>query len=346
MTINWRVIQTVVWIVGAVIFLLLLFAPETGTMAFWNVLIPVAPALVALAPGFWRNVCPLGTTSLIPRHLGFANLKRLSTKTQGRFAVAGVVLLFLIVPLRHLFLNRNGVATGLLLAGVMILAAILSFRYQWKSAWCSGLCPVHPVEKLYGVASSFSFRNAHCTECELCVESCPDSTAATKTALPEELKLRKTTELLLTGGFVGYIWGWFQVPDYSNGTEHLLEIFGMSFLGFGVTLSVFYLLRFLFPEKNQLLSRIFTAAAISCYYWYRLPSLFGFGEFQGDGMLVDLSVTLPDWFPVASRFVTTSFFLWWFAIRTDKKQSWLVRPQFSKTAGGKNYRKTLQTDSV
>ena len=59
---TWRAVQTVVWLAGVAILAALLFAPEIGIHAFWNVLIPVAPALVAFAPGLWRKICPLAST--------------------------------------------------------------------------------------------------------------------------------------------------------------------------------------------------------------------------------------------------------------------------------------------
>ena len=57
----WKAAQAAVWLVGAVILTCLLFFPPVGLLLFWNILIPVAPALFVLAVGVWRNVCPLAT---------------------------------------------------------------------------------------------------------------------------------------------------------------------------------------------------------------------------------------------------------------------------------------------
>ena len=65
----WRAAQVAVWLVGVGIVVLLFWAQEIGIHAFWNVLIPVAPALVAFAPGLWRNICPLASTALF-QHIG------------------------------------------------------------------------------------------------------------------------------------------------------------------------------------------------------------------------------------------------------------------------------------
>ena len=61
----WRLLQVLVWIVGLVIFLALIFYPSIGLLLFWNILIPVAPALLVVATGVWRNICPLSTTNLL-----------------------------------------------------------------------------------------------------------------------------------------------------------------------------------------------------------------------------------------------------------------------------------------
>ena len=74
----WRIAQAAVWLVGTAILVCLLFFPPIGVLLFWNILIPVAPALFVVATGVWRNVCPLATTFLLPRHLGLSKRKRVS----------------------------------------------------------------------------------------------------------------------------------------------------------------------------------------------------------------------------------------------------------------------------
>ncbi len=332
----WRILQGIVWLIGVLIFLALLFWPPLGIHAFWNVLIPVAPALVAIAPGLWRNVCPLGSTALFARHMNWSSGERLSPIWQGRLALIGVSLLLLIVPLRHVVLDTSGAATGLTIAVLAVLAVVVCFRHRWKSAWCSGMCPVHPVEKLYGSEPIATFPNTHCHRCERCVAECPDSIAGVSPLLPINNKgLRHLAGILMVGGFVGFLWGWFHVQDYtgSEGWQHLVQAYALPFAGLAVTLSLFLLLQSITPPQHtQTLHRLFAASAISCYYWYRFPALFGFGPFPGDGMLIDLRGTLPEWWPVISRSVTTSFFLWWLVVRRSSGRTWLTRPPFATRA--------------
>lgn len=328
----WRIAQILVWLIGISIFFSLIFFPEIGIHAFWNVLIPIAPALFVVAVGLWRNICPLASTSLISRHLGFARNKKLKIKQQGRLQLISVILLLLIIPLRHTIFNTNGPATAIIIGILALIAFYISFRYDWKSAWCSGLCPIHPVEKLYGRKSLFKLPNAHCKSCVKCVSLCPDSTPSIHPLSKNKKGLsQKIAGTLIIGGFPGFIWGWFQVQDYYNneGWKHLILIYAYPLIAMTITLILFLGIKKIVTKKHKrILINIFAAAAVSIYYWYRLPALFGFGIFQGDGMLIDLSQSLPDWFPSTLQISTTLFFIWWIIFNKKEMKSWLIRPPY------------------
>ena len=328
----WRTAQGAVWLVGLAIVVLLLAWPTVGLHAFWNVLIPAAPAILAIAPGLWRNICPLATTALAARHMGISDRRRPSAKLQGRLFLIGVILLFLLVPLRHVILDTSGVSTAVTLIIVAVVSATLGTRFDWKSAWCSGLCPVHGVERLYGSEPAVTFDNAHCTKCARCVTICPDSTPNADPLLGVNEGLeRRIAGLLLIGAFPGIIWGWFQVPDWHGleGFSHLGFAYGMPYAAGLVTLAaLMVLLSVVHGDARRVVFRAFAASAIACYYWYRLPALFGLGPIPGDGTLVDLSASLPAAFPVWCRIATTGLFVWWLVLRRDGRRSWSRRPVF------------------
>jgi hypothetical protein len=327
----WNLVQFVFFVIGFLIFLALLFRPQIGLIAFWSVLIPIAPALLVLSTGLWRNICPMAFASLIPRKLGWSAKKRLSVNQSGKLNFAGIIALLLLVPIRHLILDTNGPALAILLAVLTLVAVVLGLRYDWKSAWCSSLCPVLPVEKLYGTKPLVSFNNAQCTACAQCTVPCLDSTKGTHPAMVNKTALHRLGSFILIGGFPGYIWGWFQVQDYyfSEGIHHLVEIFAYPFLGLLVSLLVFGLLNKLVSENGKPhLRNLFAASAVACYYWFRFPALFGFGIIPDDGVLVDLTHILPTWFPWVSGVMISAFFIWWIAIRPQPNRSWAVRPPF------------------
>ncbi len=324
----WRVAQVTVAFAGVWIVVALLVWPEIGIHAFWNVLIPVAPALLVLAPGLWRNICPLGSVAMLPRHAGWSRERSVDLAWQGRLAFLGVVLLLAIVPLRHVVLDTNGPATALVLVALALVAFGMGLVFRRKSGWCSGPCPVHPVEKLYGQRPLVSPPNAHCGTCTSCVSTCPESIAGVHPLRGNRSELGRTAGVLLVGGFPGFIWGWFQVRDYAgDGWEHLGVAYGWPLAAMLVTLAVFIVLRRVLPPRTRgVLVRAFAAAAVACYYWFRLPALVGFGPFPGDGMLVDLTASLAPWFPIALQASTTVLFVYLLVLRSAARRAWTVRP--------------------
>ncbi len=327
---GWRILQAVFLVAGLGILALLFFAPQPGIHAFWNGLIPVAPLLLVLLPGLWRNVCPLAFSAVLPHRLGISKKKRLSVARQGKLMLTGVVLLLLILPWRHILLDTNGPATGLVLMALGAVAFYMGFRYEWKSGWCSGMCPVHPVEKFYGSRPLAPMPNAQCTSCHNCVIPCPDSTKFLQPQKQGNTRFHKLAATLLVGGFPGYIWGWFHIRDYygTEGLRHILFAYAMPLAGMAFTLALYLFLREIIRVEKSLLTRVFAAAAVTCYYWYRLPALIGFGIFPRDGMLVDLSAQLPHFLPYLLQVATLLFFSWWLLWKPHTQTSWTIRPPF------------------
>jgi hypothetical protein len=327
----WRAIQAAVWLVGAGIMICLVFFPNIGLLLFWNILIPIAPALFVLATGVWRNICPLATTNLMPRHFGLSERKKLTAVQLGKLNLLAIMMLYTIVPLRHAVFNNSGIATASLIMAMVVLGMIMGFYFEWKSAWCSGLCPVHPVEKLYGGNTLFTVQNAHCTECQNCVVPCPDSTPNIHPISTKRTLYHQLSGLLIVGGLPGFIWGWFHVPDEQLfNWNNILGVYKLPLLGFIIT-SIVYIIASMMvsPKFEQKLVSVFAAAGVSCYYFYRLPALIGFGDFHTDGLLINLSNSLPVWIVPALQIATTVFFFYWMVIRKQQQHSWVIRPPFA-----------------
>jgi hypothetical protein len=330
----WRVLQVIFWMVGAFIFMALLFWPSLGVLLFWNVLIPVAPALLVIATGFWRNVCPLATTNLLPRYLGISKQQLMPRSQQAWLSLLAVVALYTIVPLRHAVFNQSGLATAMLLAGCVAAGWLLGRFYDWKSGWCSSLCPVHPVEKFYGTYPSITFVNAHCAACVNCTVPCPDSTPNISPAKTAKAWQHRAAAVLIIGGLPGFIWGWFQVPDEINAQYsfyHLAGLYALPLAGLLMSIVLYLAMRKLIrPGDDKKLTAVFAAAAVSTYYWFRIPALFGFGQFNKDGLLIDLTAYLQAPAILAFKLATVSFFFWWLVWKKQPAQSWTSRPVFAK----------------
>ena len=335
----WRLAQAIVWFVGLAMFLLLIFAPKLGLHVFWDGLIPLAPALFVFTPGLWRNICPLASTALLPRHMGWSRRIRVTRVWQGRFMLIGTALLVGFIPLRHVVLDTNGSATAGAIAFLAILAVASGFVFEWKSGWCAGLCPVYQVEKLYGSASPTTFTNAHCTECHRCVANCPDSIPGPS---PLDPKITTRSELIvgfiMVGAFPGLVWSWFQQPIITGsiGLAQISEIYATELFWAGVSLVLFLLLRqcVVPSHAHQRLNRLFAAIAVSCYYWYRFPVFFGLDANPTDAMLIDLSSLVAfDMIPAVRTVMQVScagFLVWMLAGRANARGIWLKRPPFAK----------------
>lgn len=291
----WRSLQVAFFAVGVLIVATLVFDPPVGLYLLWDVLIPVAPLLLVLAPGLWRNVCPLGTFSLLPAHLKRSKGLKISRVWQQRLLLGAIILLLVIVPLRHVVLDVYGVVTGVVLIVVAAAALALGFLFDWKSAWCSGLCPVYPVEMLYGSRPLVSVPNVQCRECTGCVTPCRDSSRGLVAADAANGSSKRVV-YLFAGGFPGFVWGWYLVsPDLGApllnqlGEAYVLPLAGM--VASAVVFLGFYLA---FPRRRRWFALVFAALAVATYYWFKLPVALGL---SGDGShaLVNLGSRLGDW---------------------------------------------------
>ncbi len=312
----WTALQSVMLLVGIALVGLLLFWPAVGIALMWSLIIPIAPALVTIAPGLWRNICPMASFHMLPQKLGIAQNKRIPEWGAAALALVGMILLFIVVPMRRIGLNVDGPLTAIMLMSAAVVAFVMGSFFEMRSGWCTSLCPIHPVEKLYGTNPAISFKNARCDLCELCSNPCPDSTPEMTPTLTGATRLQRFLGNFLVGSFPGFVWGWYQVQDYPPdqvGVHEVVTVYVWPLAACIVTYAVFKIGEHIFRHKANsriVLHRVFAAAAISTYYWYRLP---------GPASL------LPDWFPLASHVVTTAFFFWFLVLRSPKV-SWLKRP--------------------
>ncbi len=324
----WRTIQYVLMLAGVALTLTLIYLPQVGLDIFWNGLIPIAPALIVIAPGLWRNICPLATLSLLPRRFRFSRRAIPQPRQAAILLTLGLIALLLIVPLRHLSLNTNGPMTALMLIVASFCAFTLGIAYEWRGAWCNSLCPINPAEKLYGLMPGITVPNARCDDCDKCYTPCPDSTLSMNPMVTRPSRIEKMAGYIMAGGFAGFIWGWYQIPDYQTAVTatEIAAAYAWPFGGALVSLMLFFLARKILPasKTRRKLIKLFATAAVCIYYWYRIPLLAGFGPHPGSGMLLDIHTTFPN-LPLVSRIVTTAFFIWFMLMRDEPRISWMSR---------------------
>lgn len=144
----------------------LVLAPQAALTALWYVAIPVLPATFFVNTILWRGVCPLATLNEWGNRLG--GQRTLSPRLMVALGVGALVLFHLMVPARRFLFNDNGPVLAATVLAVGVLALVLGALFVVRSAFCNALCPVLPVELLYGQAPLLRMTRGRCEACTTC----------------------------------------------------------------------------------------------------------------------------------------------------------------------------------
>lgn len=271
----WWALRAAAMAVTLVLMALLWWAPELGMKLLWGLAIPALPALLVVAPGLWRQVCPMATVNQLPRLLGFARAKDLPAALK-RWAFAISVVLFVgAVALRAPLLNHSPAVVGLGLAAVLLVAFAGGVQFKGRSGWCGTFCPLAPVQRTYGQAPLFVVRNGYCEPCVGCQKSCYDFNprAAVFSDIYDEDPQHAAQRRLFMGLLPGLILGYFvQGPIPADGTGHYLLVLVLcccaSAGAYGLAVAFA-------PANPYRVALLFGALALSCFYWFAGPVVVG-----------------------------------------------------------------------
>ncbi|MFO0746910.1 MAG: FAD-dependent oxidoreductase [Myxococcota bacterium] len=270
-------VPTAVWHAGRVVSVsamlalaaTLIAAPEVGLLLTWGVVVPLLPAVWMLAPGLWRNLCPLSAANQTPRIFGFTRGKTLPPALARWAYVIGIGLFLALASLRQVVFNASGPAAGALLLGLMGLAFAGGVAFKGKSGWCSTFCPLLPVQRLYGQTPAVVVPNSYCKPCVGCAKNCYDfnPTAAQLADLHDDDPRYRGYRKLFAALFPGFVFGFFHVPADAAPLERL------GFLGLSVlaSLGAFTALRAFTRLTLFKLTAVFAALAWTFFYWWGLP---------------------------------------------------------------------------
>ena len=84
------------------------------------------------------------------------------------------VLFFGITSARLAAFNVDGTATGILLSSTILNAFVAGLSFKGKSGWCSSICPLLPLQRVYGQTPFVTVPNSHCQPCVACTKNCYD----------------------------------------------------------------------------------------------------------------------------------------------------------------------------
>jgi nitrite reductase (NADH) large subunit len=264
--------------------------PRTTLLVLWSVIIPLVPASLLITPKAWRNVCPLATLNLL-------TAGRFGRRTQSpAFATGantlGIVLLAAMVPARHFIFNVDGPALAITILAVAAAALLLGTLYDAKAGFCNAICPVLPVERLYGQSPLMTIDNPRCTPCTACVRACVD-VSPDRNALQILGRSRHSSEWLrspfgiFAAAFPGFVVGYFTVADGPLSTA------GAVYLNVLLWAAASYALVAMVVAMTG--SRIgvvlpsIAALAAALYYWFAAPgmvSVFGGADAAAAGLRV------------------------------------------------------------
>jgi hypothetical protein len=177
---------------------------------------------------------------------------------------------------------------------LVILAALTAFLagrwFEAKAGFCNLLCPILPVERLYGQHPLIEVSNPRCTSCSVCTpRGCID--LAGLKAVPQLLgPRRRSTHWMLTAfglfalAFPAFVAAYFTVPTTPVPSVAAVygHVFGWSGGGAVVAAGIVAGLRL--PSRVALV--LLAAAAAGTYYWFVVPLSLGIFGVHGVGALM------------------------------------------------------------
>jgi len=278
---TWPVLQTIAVVAALAMVGVLFLWPDTGLMITWKLLIPLVPLSLLLTPRLWRNLCPIATLSQLPLRLGIGGARRFPLRAARGAAVVAAIGLFVLVPLRHPLLDQSGTALGIFVLLVVVTAVAGGMVFDAKSGFCASICPVLPVERLYGQSPLFNVNHAHCSVCTACVRDCidinerrsienvasPGGIRSRDDARPVQIHLTPMGAFALS--FPGFILGFFTVD---TGASTLL-IYGWMAAFAALSYAIFAAAYSIGPTPARWALTISGALAFSVYYWFTVPKI-------------------------------------------------------------------------
>jgi hypothetical protein len=269
---TWQLIRVGTLLGAIALALTLVLEADTGLFVLWKLIIPVLPFLWLVVPGFWRNVCPLSASNQTPRVLGLSKARTAPAwmKEYGFVIAAGMFIAF--VSLRKVGLDDSGPASALLLVFALTGGFAGGLALKGKSGWCSSICPLLPIQRLYGQTPYKLVANSHCTPCVGCVKSCYDFNpkAAWLADLHDQDTYWAGYRKLFAAAFPGLVLAFFNLPE-ARGAEAILELYGRLGLYLAASVAAFYTLDSLLKISTHKVTTLFAATGFSLFYWYGGP---------------------------------------------------------------------------
>jgi len=265
----------------------LVLRPEVSLDVLWNVLIPLVPASLLVTPMLWRNVCPLATLNQVSNRPGAD--RKLGNGLLLPAGAVGMVLLVVLVSARRFVFNTDGTILAATIAAVAVLALVLGVFFDAKAGFCNSICPVLPVERLYGQSPLARLSNPRCTPCTNCTsKGCIDLS-------PQHSIGSTLGETAGSSGWLMSVYGVFAaafpgfIIGYGTLTDGPLSTAGSVYLHIAMWCLGSYLVVAALTVVLRLSSAVamvlLGTAAAGLYYWYAAATITAAFELPSAGML-------------------------------------------------------------
>ena len=114
----------------------------------------------------------MAASNQMPRARGVGGTRAVPDWLRKRGYLIAVAGFFGIAGARLAGLDRNGAAMGTVLVAVVVTAVMGGLVFKGNSG-CS-ICPLLPLQRVYGQTPFVTVPNSHCTSCVGCAKNCYD----------------------------------------------------------------------------------------------------------------------------------------------------------------------------
>jgi NADPH-dependent 2,4-dienoyl-CoA reductase/sulfur reductase-like enzyme/ferredoxin len=254
---------------------LLVVRPEQGLFVLWQLVIPIVPAVFLVAPGLWRNACPLAALNQVPRLAGFTKGLAHTPAIREYSFVVGIAAFFALVSARKFLFNADGAATAVLIFAALGLAFLGGVLFKGKSGWCSSVCPLLPVQRLYGQTPFVTVPNSHCKPCVGCTKNCYDFNPKVAYLADQYDDDRRYVgyRRFFAAVFPGFVAAFYLVSDPPAVTVPRMYFEFAAYMA--VSLAAFTTLETFAKVRANTLTALFAAVAFNIYYWFGAETIVG-----------------------------------------------------------------------
>ena len=247
--------------------------PTMGNILFWYILLPLAPLIFLIVPGFWRNICPAAILNQIPKRLGFGLRLKLGPLVRKWYFTISIILLFGSIFYYPIFVGKNEHATVMIMLFFLGLAFLGGIIFEGKAGWCGTFCPMSSIEKIWGHTPLLNNRNAFCNDCVGCQKNCMDflPRAAFMSDVYDDNNIYRKSRILFLAIFLGFLFAIFSSNIFNAALD--TAFFNNLFIYCIISLSLYHLARAYLPISSYRLTSLYTFSSFGIFYYFMTPHI-------------------------------------------------------------------------